>query len=76
MLTAEQIKIAELNGVLDKLYSREIVNKIRLKYEVEDELAILRQRDVKPAEYAAYNEYVEQCKRETKAEFIAKGAKM
>ena len=33
-----------------------------------EELAILRQRDTKPEEFAEYNEYVEQCKEQVKNE--------
>ena len=39
---------------------------IRRKYSINDELAILRQRDSKPEEFAAYNAYCEQCKAEAK----------
>ena len=47
-------------------YENKIVALIRKKYNVNQELAILRQREVKPEEFAEYNEYVEQCKREVK----------
>ena len=47
-------------------YENKIVSLIRKKYNVNQELAILRQRDTKPQEFAEYNEYVEQCKREVK----------
>ena len=47
-------------------YENKIVALIRKKYSVNQELAILRQRDTKPTEFAEYNEYVEQCKREVK----------
>ena len=40
---------------------------IREKYTLSQELAILRQRDTKPEEYAAYNEYCEDCKAKAKA---------
>jgi len=33
------------------------------KYQVEDEIAILRQKDEKPEEYEEYNTYVENCKK-------------
>lgn len=36
------------------------------RYSVADELAILRQRDTKPEEFAAYFEYAEQCKAQAK----------
>lgn len=43
-----------------------IVSLIRKKYNVNQELAILRQRDTKPIEYQEYFDYVEQCKAEVK----------
>ena len=52
----------------DKLYENLIVKKIRAKYSINQELAILRQRDSKPDEFNAYNSYVEQCKAAVKAE--------
>lgn len=44
------------------LKSCEIEKLIRLRYSVSDELSILRQRDDKPEEFAAYHEYAEECK--------------
>ena len=52
----------------DSLYEDTIIRKIRRRYTVNQELAILRQRDTKPAEFGAYNAYVEQCKREVREE--------
>lgn len=49
-------------------YENKIVAEIRKKYNVNQELAILRQRDTKPEEFAEYNEYVEQCKAKIKEE--------
>ena len=49
-------------------YENKIVALIRKKYNVNQELAILRQREVKPEEFAEYNEYVEQCKEQVKNE--------
>ena len=43
-------------------YEDEVNRLIRLKYSLNDELAILRQRDTKPDEFKAYNDYVEECK--------------
>lgn len=37
---------------------------IRERYTVDDELAILRQRDSKPDEFAEYNNFAETCKAE------------
>ena len=47
-------------------YENKIVSLIRKKYNINQELAILRQRDTKPQEFAEYNEYVEQCKKQIK----------
>ena len=64
-LTEEEI--AEMKNELLKIpYEQRVVDRIRLKYSVDDELAILRQRDTKPDEFIAYNEYVEQVKAEEK----------
>lgn len=52
----------------DRLYKNLIVKKIRQRYSVNEELAILRQRDEKPDEFAAYNAYVEECKAAAKEE--------
>lgn len=49
-------------------YETLIVSKIREKYTLDQELAILRQRDSKPQEFAEYDAYVEQCKLEAKTE--------
>ena len=61
----EYIEIEDI--VIDKLiipYEQRVVNRIREKYSVDDELAILRQRDTKPEEFAEYNNYVENIKEE------------
>ena len=47
-------------------YGELVERLIRKKYSVSAELAILRQRDEKPEEFAAYNAYSEQCKAEAK----------
>ena len=43
-------------------YEELVVQKIRERYTIDDELAILRQREVKPEEFVEYNSYCEQCK--------------
>ena len=65
VLTEEQIQ-KELERAKEQEYENKIVALIRKKYNVNQELAILRQRDTKPEEFAEYNEYVEQCKAEVK----------
>ena len=47
-------------------YENKVVALIRQKYNVNQELAILRQRDAKPQEYQEYYDYVEQCKKQVK----------
>jgi hypothetical protein len=51
----------------DKLQEALISEKIRKVYSINDELAILRQRDEKPEEFEAYYAFVEECKKEVKA---------
>ena len=72
-MNALKLMLARKNREVDaasweKLYESLIIRKIRKRYSVNQELAILRQRDTKPEEFAEYNAYVEQCKAETKME--------
>ena len=62
-------KLAKKNNALDEVYENEVINRIRKKYSINQELAILRQRDTKPTEFADYNAFVEKCKAEVKAQF-------
>lgn len=67
------LKLAKENKTVnpkswDVLYERAIEKKIRSKYSINAELAILRQRDTKPEEFEEYNAFVEQCKIEVKEE--------
>ena len=64
-LTEEEIAEAK-NELLNIPYEQRVVDRIRLKYSVDDELAILRQRDTKPDEFIAYNDFVERIKAEEK----------
>ena len=58
---AEQAKaVAEYWRSVD--YSEAVDSKIRERYSTSQEFAILRQRDEKPDEYAAYYAYCEECK--------------
>lgn len=67
VLTEEQIQ-KELERAKEQEYENKIVALIRKKYNVNQELAILRQRDTKPLEYQEYYDYVEQCKKQVKNE--------
>lgn len=52
----------------ERSLARLVVAKIRTRYSTDEELAVLRQRDTKPGEFAEYNAFAEQCKAEAKAE--------
>ena len=68
-------KTAELSRIKNTIeYPQLVENKIRTKYSVSAELAILRQRDTKPEEFAEYNAFCELCKVEAKTELNIKGA--
>lgn len=67
-MTNIEKKIAEKNGTFSKVYGDVVNKKIRMQYTLSEELALLRQRDEKPDEFAKYNEYVEKCKAEAKTE--------
>ena len=69
VLTKEQIQ-KEVEKAKEQEYENKIVALIRQKYNVNQELAILRQRDTKPLEYQEYYNYVEQCKKQVKNEQI------
>jgi hypothetical protein len=57
----------ELAKIREYALKTTIVNKIREVYSIDDEIAILRQRESKPEEFQEYFNFVEQCKIEAKA---------
>ena len=61
-------KLLILNGLQKEEYPTLVDAEIRKRYSISAELAILRQRDTKPEEFKAYNDYVEACKAAVKAE--------
>ena len=62
-------KTAELSRIKNTIeYPQLVEKKIRTKYSVSAELAILRQRNSKPEEFAEYNAFCELCKSEAKKE--------
>lgn len=61
-------RLSQLNGINSKDYKVLVIEKIRKRYSVNDELAVLRQRDEKPGEFEEYSAYVEKCKAEAKRE--------
>lgn len=70
----ERDKTAELSEIKVTInYPQLVENKIRTKYSVSAELALLRQRDTKPEEFAEYNAFCELCKASAKTELNIKG---
>lgn len=53
---------------IEEQYKNRIVELIREKYSVDDEFAILRQRDSKIEEFEKYNAFVESCKQQAREE--------
>lgn len=51
-------------------YENRVVKLLRKKYSLDQELAILRQRDDKPEEFRAYSAYAEECKLQAKQEIL------
>lgn len=65
MLTDKQRRLCQKNDILDKIYAERVSQLIRERYSLNDELAILRQKDSsaeKAAEFEAYTLYAEECK--------------
>ena len=58
----EEEKLYAMPNQDTRTYGEKVNDLIRSKYSLSEELAILRQRDTKPAEFAEYNSFVENCK--------------
>lgn len=67
MTTIERI-LAERNGTLEEEYGACVTRKIRARYSISEELALGRQKERKPEEWAQFDAYCEQCKAEAKKE--------
>ena len=50
--------------VIEIPFKDRVISRIRAVYSVDDEIAIIRQRDSKPEEFAEYNNFVERIKEE------------
>ncbi len=62
--------VVEIENVVTaepKPYKERVVDRIREVYTVDDEIAILRQRDIKPEEFSEYNALVEKIKQEERS---------
>lgn len=70
-ITVEEAENAKRSAEAEERYRRIVTERIRRRYDLDAELAILRQRDTKPEEFAEYSGYAEQCKAEARAEVDA-----
>lgn len=59
-------EVASVPRYAEAEYEAEVVRLIRARYDINAELAILRQRDTKADEFAEYNAFAEQCKVQAK----------
>ena len=67
-LTKEElIVINEINSIIAEVpYEQKVIELIREKYTVDEELAIQRQKETKPNEFEIYFNYCEECKLKAK----------
>lgn len=67
-MTDLEKSMLEASGKASVMYGERVTQLIREKYDINAELAILRQRDDKPTEFETYNTYAEECKTKAKEE--------
>ena len=65
-MTEIEKKLVELNGVQNEMYAQEVERLIRRRYSLGAELALGRQKDKKPEEFAEYDAYCEECKQQAR----------
>lgn len=61
-MDAKTMRLLVKAGRGEEAYALRVGELVRERYSVSDELAILRQRETKPAEFGAYNAFAEECK--------------
>ena len=62
----EDVDPADFPALSKAEYDAEVERLIALRYSYGKEIEVNRERDSKPAQFAAYLEYVEECKRKAK----------
>lgn len=67
----EEVAIGSLPAYTEAQYEERVTELIRERYSVSAELAVLRQRDTKPEEFAAYDAYAEECKARAREELAS-----
>ena len=70
----EELPLTALPPYTEAQYDAAVSALIRARYSLDAELAILRQRDTKPSEFAAYNAFAEQCKAQAREQLAAEAA--
>ena len=67
-LTKEElIVINEINSIITEIpYEQRVVDLIREKYTIDEELSIQRQKETKPDAFETYFNYCEECKMKAK----------
>lgn len=68
-LIEKKIVTAKVQKSEYKDYPDAVVKMIREKYTVDDELSILRQKDIKAEQFTEYFNFVEECKRKARLIF-------
>ena len=61
--------LAKKNGKLEKLRSDEIARRISAKYSFNDQIAVLMDKDIKPDEWSAYQDFRAKVKDDVDKEF-------
>lgn len=64
----EEMSADSLPAYSEAQYEERVTELIRERYSVSAELAVLRQRDSKPGEFADYNTFAEECKARAREE--------
>lgn len=65
-----KIALAKLEGqeAMDALYPEYVSHLIHERYSINTELALLRQMNTKPEDFAEYNTFAEECKAKARRE--------
>lgn len=64
----EEVSADSLPAYTEAEYEERVTELVRRRYSVSAELAVQRQRDTKPEEFADYNGYAEECKQRAREE--------
>ena len=71
MIDKAKYLLAKKNGKVEKLRSDEISKRISVKYSPSDQIAIIMDKDTKPDEWTAYQEFRANVKAEVDKELSA-----